>query len=532
MMASRGALVVVNDLGGAVDGTGSDKGAAERVVDEIKSAGGEAVADTNSVSTAEGGKAIVQTALDAFGRIDIVVNNAGILRDKSFHNMTPDLWAPVIDVHLNGAYFVTSAAWPHMREQGYGRVVSTASGAGIFGNFGQANYGAAKMALVGFSRVLAVEGASKNIKANVIAPVAKTRMTEDLLGPLGDKVEPRYVSPDRHLPRPRAVRADRAHLLGRRWPRRRDLHRRGSGLHRPRAVARVDRRELGRRHQSGRLCGADPDGRRDRPLPQAPVLTTTDAHDAHDPHELPVGTPSHPSPGCSPLIIVPSSDGVAVAVHELGGEATSPTLLFSHATGFHARCYHPVARALGDRWHSLGLDYRGHGASSVDPSWKADWSRFGDDAEAVAAAIAPDGGLVGFGHSMGGAALLMAAHRDPARFERLVLFEPISPEARTPMITEDEIRQFPIVQGASGDAGRSSRSMRPTRTSRGKPPMSMMEPDVLRNYVDHGFRATVDEDGEPGVELCCAPELEADIFMTVVTTVCGSSSTRSRRRAS
>ena len=195
MMASRGALVVVNDLGGAIDGTGSDKGAADRVVDEIKAAGGEAAADTNSVATVEGGAGIVQTALDAFGRVDIVVNNAGILRDKSFHNMTPDLWAPVLDVHLNGAYYVTSAAWPHMREQGYGRVVSTASGAGIFGNFGQANYGAAKMALVGFSRVLAVEGAKYNIKANVIAPVAKTRMTEDLLGPIGDKLEPRYVAP-------------------------------------------------------------------------------------------------------------------------------------------------------------------------------------------------------------------------------------------------------------------------------------------------------------------------------------------------
>jgi len=195
MMASRGALVVVNDLGGAVDGTGSDKGAAERMVDEITGLGGEAVADTNSVATPEGGAAIVQTALDAFGRVDIVVNNAGILRDKSFHNMTPDLWSAVIDVHLNGAYHVTSAAWPHMRQQSYGRVVCTASGAGIFGSFGQANYASAKMGLVGFSRVLAVEGAKYNIKANVIAPVAKTRMTEDLLGPLGDKVDARFVSP-------------------------------------------------------------------------------------------------------------------------------------------------------------------------------------------------------------------------------------------------------------------------------------------------------------------------------------------------
>ena len=195
LLASRGALVVINDLGGAVDGTGSDKGAAERMVDEIKALGGEAVADTNSVATPEGGAAIVQTAIDAFGRVDIVVNNAGILRDKAFHNMTPDLWGPVVDVHLNGAYHVTSAAWPHFREQSYGRVVCTASGAGIFGAFGQANYAAAKMGLVGFTRVLAVEGAKYNIKANVIAPVARTRMTEDLLGPLGDKLDPALVSP-------------------------------------------------------------------------------------------------------------------------------------------------------------------------------------------------------------------------------------------------------------------------------------------------------------------------------------------------
>jgi len=195
MLALRGALVVVNDLGGAVDGTGSDKGAAARVVDEIKAAGGEATADTNSVATAEGGKAIVQTALDAFGRVDIVINNAGILRDKSFHNMTPDLWQGVIDVHLTGAYNVTQAAWPLLREQSYGRVISTASGAGVFGNFGQANYGAAKMGLVGFTRVLAQEGAKYNIRANAIAPVAKTRMTEDILGTIGDSLEARYVSP-------------------------------------------------------------------------------------------------------------------------------------------------------------------------------------------------------------------------------------------------------------------------------------------------------------------------------------------------
>jgi NAD(P)-dependent dehydrogenase (short-subunit alcohol dehydrogenase family) len=195
MLASRGALVVVNDLGGAIDGTGSDKGAAARVVDEIKAAGGEAAADNNSVATSAGGSAIVQTALDAFGRVDIVINNAGILRDKSFHNMTPDLWQAVIDVHLTGAYNVTQAAWPLMREQSYGRVISTASGAGVFGNFGQANYGAAKMGLVGFTRVLAQEGAKYNIRANAIAPVAKTRMTEDILGKIGDSLEARYVSP-------------------------------------------------------------------------------------------------------------------------------------------------------------------------------------------------------------------------------------------------------------------------------------------------------------------------------------------------
>lgn len=195
LLASRGALLVINDLGGSVDGTGSDKGAAERVVDEIKALGGEAVADTNSVATPEGGAGIVKSAVDAFGKVDIVINNAGILRDKAFHNMTPDLVDPVIDVHLKGAFNVTQAAWGIMREQGYGRVISTSSAAGIFGNFGQANYGAAKMGLVGFTRVLAVEGAKYNIKANAIAPLALTRMTESLLGGLGDKLDPGLVSP-------------------------------------------------------------------------------------------------------------------------------------------------------------------------------------------------------------------------------------------------------------------------------------------------------------------------------------------------
>jgi NAD(P)-dependent dehydrogenase (short-subunit alcohol dehydrogenase family) len=195
LLAKRGALVVVNDLGGSVDGTGSSESAAQKVVDEIKAAGGEAVANYDSVATPEGGEAIVKTAIDTFGRIDIVINNAGILRDKTFHNMTSDLLNPVIDVHLKGAFNVTRPAWIHMREQGYGRIVSTSSAAGVFGNFGQTNYGAAKMGLVGFTRVLAVEGAKYNIKANAIAPLALTRMTEDIMGPLGDKLAPELVSP-------------------------------------------------------------------------------------------------------------------------------------------------------------------------------------------------------------------------------------------------------------------------------------------------------------------------------------------------
>jgi len=194
-LASRGAQLVVNDLGGAIDGTGASAGPAQQVVDEIEAAGGVAVADTSSVATVEGGEAMVKTALDAFGRIDIVINNAGILRDKSFANMTPELWDPVLAVHLTGALNVTRAAWLHLRDQAYGRVITTTSPAGLFGNFGQANYGAAKMGLVGFTRVLALEGAKYNIKANSIAPVARTRMTETLLGPLAEKLDPGLVTP-------------------------------------------------------------------------------------------------------------------------------------------------------------------------------------------------------------------------------------------------------------------------------------------------------------------------------------------------
>ena len=194
-LSSRGALVVVNDLGGSVDGEGGSHTAAQKVVDEIKAAGGEAVANYDSVATPEGGKAIVQTALDTFERVDIVINNAGILRDAAFKNMDAAKIEPVFDVHLKGAFYVTIPAWRIMREKSYGRVINTASNAGVFGNFGQSNYGAAKMGLVGFTHVLAQEGAKYNIKANVIAPVAKTRMTEELLGPLGDALEPEKITP-------------------------------------------------------------------------------------------------------------------------------------------------------------------------------------------------------------------------------------------------------------------------------------------------------------------------------------------------
>jgi NAD(P)-dependent dehydrogenase (short-subunit alcohol dehydrogenase family) len=195
LLASRGARVLVNDVGGSVNGEGSDRGPAEQVVAEIVQAGGEAVADNNTVATAEGGKAIVDHAVDAFGQIDIVVNNAGILRDKTFHNLTPQLLEPVLDVHLKGAFYVTQPAWVKMREQGYGRVISTTSQSGVLGNFGQANYGAAKMGLVGLTRVLALEGAKYNIKVNAIAPLARTRMTEDLMGEAVEKLRPELVSP-------------------------------------------------------------------------------------------------------------------------------------------------------------------------------------------------------------------------------------------------------------------------------------------------------------------------------------------------
>jgi NAD(P)-dependent dehydrogenase (short-subunit alcohol dehydrogenase family) len=180
-LAARGAKVVVNDLGGDLHGGGASSGPAHEVVEEITKAGGNAVANPDNVATPEGARAIIQTALDAFGRLDIVINNAGILRDKSLKNMAPEDFDAVIAVHLRGSFLVSSAAWPHLRERGYGRIVNTSSPAGLFGNFGQANYSSAKMGLVGLAKTFAVEGAKYNIKANVIAPVAATRMTEDII---------------------------------------------------------------------------------------------------------------------------------------------------------------------------------------------------------------------------------------------------------------------------------------------------------------------------------------------------------------
>lgn len=203
LLASRGARVVVNDVGGEVTGEGSDSMLAESVAEEIAAGGGEAVADANSVATAEGGAAIVQTAIDAFGRVDIVINNAGILRDKMFADMTTDLVDPVLDVHLKGAFNVTRPAFAIMQKQGYGRIVSTCSASGILGSPAKANYGAAKTGLIGFTRVIAAEGAPYNIKANALSPIAYTRMlahslevpeADDQLGPDPDAAKEQLTS--------------------------------------------------------------------------------------------------------------------------------------------------------------------------------------------------------------------------------------------------------------------------------------------------------------------------------------------------
>ncbi len=179
--AKRGAKIVINDLGGSVDGTGEGD-AADAVVKEIEAMGGQAIANKASVSDRSGAQSIVDDALNAFGRIDILVNNAGILRDKSFKKMSLDEWDLVLDVHLNGSAYVTHAAWPHMNAQKYGRIVLTSSGSGIYGNFGQANYGAAKMGMLGMMNVLAIEGGKNNVRVNTLAPGAATRMIATIPG--------------------------------------------------------------------------------------------------------------------------------------------------------------------------------------------------------------------------------------------------------------------------------------------------------------------------------------------------------------
>lgn len=196
LLARHGAKVVVNDLGGARDGTGGGADMADAVVAEITEEGGQAVASYDSVATSEGGRAVVDTAIGAFGRVDAVVNNAGILRDVTIHNMTDEQLDAVLKVHLYGTFHVTRAAWPHFREARHGRVVVTTSTSGLYGNFGQSNYGAAKLGVVGLVKSLALEGRKHDITANAVAPIAATRMTADVLpeDTLAE-LDPAYVSP-------------------------------------------------------------------------------------------------------------------------------------------------------------------------------------------------------------------------------------------------------------------------------------------------------------------------------------------------
>ena len=196
-LAKRGAKVVVNDLGGVRDGSGKgSKAPAQKVADEIKASGGEAVANYDNVASVKGGENIIKTAIDAFGTVDILINNAGILRDKTFLKMEPENWQAVIDVHLNGAYNVSRPAFGVMKAKGYGRILMTTSAAGLYGNFGQTNYSAAKMGLVGLMNALKLEGQKHNIKVNTIAPIAASRLTQDILPPdLIDKLKPELVAP-------------------------------------------------------------------------------------------------------------------------------------------------------------------------------------------------------------------------------------------------------------------------------------------------------------------------------------------------
>jgi len=199
-LAAEGAAIVVNDLGGARDGSGAGSAMADQVVDQVKAAGGEAVPNYDNVATVEGGENILKTAVDAFGQVDILINNAGILRDKSFSKTTEDLWDPVIAVHLKGTYCATRPVFNHMKERGQGGVIiNTSSTSGLNGNFGQCNYGAAKAGIAGFTRCLALEGQKYGIRCHILAPVAHTRLTEDLpgfdSGAAADKYDPKLVSP-------------------------------------------------------------------------------------------------------------------------------------------------------------------------------------------------------------------------------------------------------------------------------------------------------------------------------------------------
>ena len=195
--AERGAKVIVNDLGGSVDGSGGSSEAADKVVDEIKAMGGDAISNGSSVTDKAGVKKLVDDAMAAYGRIDILVNNAGVLRDKSFAKVTLDDFEFVVDVHMMGSVYCTKAVWPIMVEQKYGRIVMTSSSSGIFGNFGQSNYGSAKMGVVGLMNTLRIEGQKNNIKVNSLVPVAATRMTENLGMPdaVFDSLKPESVSP-------------------------------------------------------------------------------------------------------------------------------------------------------------------------------------------------------------------------------------------------------------------------------------------------------------------------------------------------
>ena len=195
-LARRGAKVVVNDLGGAMDGTGGSSEAAEKVVSEIQELGGEAISNGGSVSDRTGAKSMVDDAMGSWGRVDILINNAGILRDKSFSKIELDDFQMVVDVHLMGAVYCTHAVWPIMREQNYGRILMTTSPTGLYGNFGQTNYGAAKLAQVGFMNSLKIEGAKNNVHTNTIAPIAATRMTESLIPEaVHSKLAPESVTP-------------------------------------------------------------------------------------------------------------------------------------------------------------------------------------------------------------------------------------------------------------------------------------------------------------------------------------------------